>query len=290
MSVIEGRFVLNNGVEVPCLGFGTYNAKGGDNLQMIKDAIEVGYRYFDTASLYGTERVLGQAMKESGIPRDQFMIASKMWIDEMGYENAKAALQRSLARLQTDYLDLYLIHWPRPNEFDDNWKELDLKTWRAMEEMVEEGKVRAIGLSNFLPHHMDNILQNSRIKPVVNQLEVHMGYSQEAAVAYSQAKEVQVQAWSPLARGAMQDNPVVQAFATKYQKSAAQICLRFLYQKGIMPIVKASSKERMLQNMDIYDFSLTGEDLQMMECMPQNTWQGEHPDFAIPKAVSNINQ
>lgn len=290
MSGIEGRFVLNNGMEVPCLGFGTYNAKGGDNLQILKDAIEVGYRYFDTASLYGTERVLGQAIKESGISREQFIIASKMWIDEMGYENTKAALQRSLTRLQTDYLDLYLIHWPRVKESDDNWKELDLDTWRAMEELVEEGKVRAIGLSNFLPHHMDNILQNSRIKPVVNQLEVHVGYSQEVAVAYSQQKEVQVQAWSPLARGAMQEHSVVQAFATKYQKSPAQICLRFLYQKGIMPIVKASSKERMLQNMDIFDFSLAREDLQMMECMPQNTWQGEHPDFAIPKAVSDIYQ
>lgn len=234
MSATENKFILSNGMEVPCIGFGTYNAKGGDNLKMIKDAIEVGYRYFDTASLYGTERALGQAIKESGIPRDQFIIASKVWIDEMGYENTKAALHRSLSRLQTDYLDFYLIHWPKPKEADENWKELDLENWRAMEELV--------------------------------------------------------QAWSPLARGAMQDNPIVQAFAQKYQKSAAQICLRFLYQKGIMPLVKASSKERMLQNMDIFDFALEKEDVQLMECMPQNTWQGEHPDFSIPKAVSNFNQ
>lgn len=290
MNAVEHKFILTNGMELPCVGFGTYNAKGGDNLKIIKDAIEVGYRYFDTASLYGTERVLGQAIRESGIPREQFIVASKIWIDEMGYENTKAALQRSLSRLQTDYLDLYMIHWPRANESDENWKERDLDTWRAMEELVQEGKVKAIGLSNFLPHHVDNILQHCKIKPVVNQLEAHVGYSQEAAVAYSQAKEMQVQAWSPLARGAMQDNPVVQAFAAKYQKSAAQICLRFLFQKGIMPIVKASSKERMLQNMDIFEFSISKEDLQMMECMPQNTWQGEHPDFAVPKAVSNINQ
>lgn len=290
MSAIESKFTLSNSMEIPCVGFGTYNAKGGDNLRMIKDAIEVGYRYFDTASLYGTERALGQAIKERGIPRHQFIIASKVWIDEMGYENTKAALQRSLSRLQTDYLDFYLIHWPKPTETDENWKALDLETWRAMEELVQEGKIRAIGLSNFLPHHMDNILQHCKIKPVVNQLEVHVGYSQEAAVAYSQAQEILVQAWSPLARGAMQDNPIVQAFAQKYQKSAAQICLRFLYQKGIMPLVKASSKERMLENMDIFDFALEKEDVQLMECMPQNTWQGEHPDFSIPKAVSNFNQ
>lgn len=290
MSAIESKFVLTNGMEIPCVGFGTYNAKGGDNLKMIKDAIEVGYRYFDTASLYGTERALGQAIKESGIPRDQFMVASKVWIDEMGYENTKAALQRTLSRLQMDYLDFYLIHWPKQKETDENWKELDLETWRAMEELVQEGKIKAIGLSNFLPHHTDNILQHCKIKPVVNQLEAHVGYSQEAAVAYSQASDILVQAWSPLARGAVWDNPVVQAFAQKYQKSAAQICLRFLYQKGIMPLVKASTKERMLQNTDIFDFSLAKEDVQLMECMPQNTWQGEHPDFSIPKAVSNFNQ
>ena len=290
MGITESKFTLSNGMEIPCVGFGTYNAKGGDNLKMIKTAIEVGYRYFDTASLYGTERVLGQAIKESGIARDQFIIASKVWIDEMGYENTKAALHRSLSRLQTDYLDFYLIHWPKASEADENWKELDLETWRAMEELVQEGKIRAIGLSNFLPHHLDNILQHCRIKPVVNQLEAHVGYSQEAAVAYSQAAGIQVQAWSPLARGAMQDNPILQAFAAKYQKSAAQICLRFLYQKGIMPLVKASSEERMLENMDIFDFALAKEDVQLMECMPQTTWQGEHPDFSIPKAVSNFNQ
>lgn len=128
MSATENKFILSNGMEVPCIGFGTYNAKGGDNLKMIKDAIEVGYRYFDTASLYGTERALGQAIKESGIPRDQFIIASKVWIDEMGYENTKAALHRSLSRLQTDYLDFYLIHWPKPKEADENWKELDLES------------------------------------------------------------------------------------------------------------------------------------------------------------------
>lgn len=132
MSATENKFILSNGMEVPCIGFGTYNAKGGDNLKMIKDAIEVGYRYFDTASLYGTERALGQAIKESGIPRDQFIIASKVWIDEMGYENTKAALHRSLSRLQTDYLDFYLIHWPKPKETDEGWKELDLETWRSM--------------------------------------------------------------------------------------------------------------------------------------------------------------
>ena len=287
---MKEEFILENGMAVPAVGFGTYNAKGGDNLLMIKTAIEAGYRYFDTASLYGTERALGQAIKESGLPREAFQIASKVWIDEMGYENTKAALERSLKRLQTDYVDLYLIHWPKAGEEDADWKMRDLETWCAMEEMVDAGKIKAIGLSNFLPHHLDNILEHCRIKPVVNQLELHVGYSQEAAVAYTKKHGIQVQAWSPFARGVLEEYPLVVSLAEKYGKSPAQICLRFLYQKGIMPLIKASSKERMLQNMDIFGFALEKEDVQMLECMPQNTWGGEHPDFAIPKAVSNFEQ
>ena len=287
---MKEEFVLENGMVLPGVGFGTYNAKGGDNLQMIKTAIEAGYRYFDTASLYGTERALGQAIKESGLPREAFQIASKVWIDEMGYENTKMALERSLKRLQTDYVDLYLIHWPKASEDDEDWKERDLETWRAMEELVDAGKIEAIGLSNFLPHHLDHIMEHCRIKPVVNQLELHVGYSQEAAVAYTKAAGIQVQAWSPFARGVLEENAVVQRLSAKYGKSPAQICLRFLYQKGIMPLIKASAKERMLQNMDIFDFALEKADVQMLECMPQNTWGGEHPDFAIPKAKSNFAQ
>ncbi len=287
---MKENFILENGMTVPAVGFGTYNAKGGDNLQMIRDAIEVGYRYFDTASLYGTERPLGQAIKESGLPREAFQIATKVWIDEMGYESTKAALERSLSRLQTDYVDFYLIHWPKASEEDADWKVRDLETWRAMEEAVEEGKVKAIGLSNFLPHHLDNILAHCRIKPVVNQLELHVGYSQEAAAAYSQAKGIRLQAWSPFARGALENYSLVRRLAEKYGKSPAQVCLRFLVQKQIMPLIKASTKERMLQNMDIFDFALAKEDVQMLECMPQNTWQGEHPDFSVPKAVSNFEQ
>lgn len=288
--MIQKTFALPDGRRVPAIGFGTYNAKGGDNLQMIKDAIEAGYQYFDTASLYGTERALGQAIKESGLPREDFILASKAWTDEMGYEETKAALERSLSRLQTDYLDLYLIHWPKANEEDADWKKRCQDTWRAMEELVREGKIKAIGLSNFLPHHLDVILETATIRPAVNQLELHIGYSQEAAVAYTQSKGIRVQAWSPLARGAMEDHPVILKLANKYGKTMAQICLRFLYQKGIMPIVKSADKGRMQENKMIFDFELEREDVQMLECMPQNTWQGEHPDFAIPKVKSNFNQ
>lgn len=287
--MIEKEFILSDGSRVPAIGFGTYNAKGGDNLQMIKDAISAGYRYFDTASLYGTERALGQAIIESGIPREEFILASKAWTDEMGYEETKDALERSLNRLQTRYLDLYLIHWPKAYEQDKDWKVRCQETWHAMEELMQEGKIKAIGLSNFLPHHLDVILERAVIKPAVNQLELHIGYSQEAAVAYTQSKGILVQAWSPLARGNMEENPFILELTQKYGKTKAQISLRFLYQKGIMPIVKSANRERMLENMCIFDFELTREEVQMLECMPQNTWQGEHPDFAIPKVKSNFD-
>lgn len=290
MSTIDNKFILSNQTEVPWIGFGTYNAKGGDNLLMIKTAIEAGYRYFDTASLYGTERVLGQAVKESGIPREEFIIASKVWHDEMGYDNTKLAFSRSLERLQTEYLDLYLIHWPKASQEDENWKQHIIDTWRAMEELVEEGKIKAIGLSNFLPHHLDVVLQNCRIKPVVDQLEVHPGYLQTAACEYAKENGILLQAWSPLARGQVQEGSVLQSFADKYGVSVAKLCLRYLYQRGIMPLVKASSRERMLENTDIFGFEISDEDCKMIACMPQQFWSGEHPDFAIPKARSNPNQ
>lgn len=292
MKSMYDCYTLSNGLQIPCIGFGTYNAKGGDNLAINKTAIEAGYRYFDTASLYETERVLGQAVKESGISRDEFFIVSKVWIDEMGYEGTKAAFERTLNRLQMDYVDLYLIHWPRQTENDQNWKEVDLDTWRAMEELYKEGKIKGLGLSNFLPHHIENILENASVKPVVDQLELHPGYTQEAAVRYCQEHDIRVQAWSPLGRGkeVLWGNDILNQYAEKYGKSLAQISLRFLVQKGIIPLVKSSAMERMKQNQDIFDFEISKEDMSMLNNMPQTTWLGEHPDFAIPKKASNFNQ
>ena len=290
MKSICDTYVLSNGVEIPCLGFGTYNPGGGDTCKIIQTAIDVGYRYFDTASLYETERALGQAIKQSGIDRTEFFIASKVWIDEMGYAGTKQAFERTLNRLQTDYLDLYLIHWPRQSEDDTDWKERDLDTWRAMEELYSEGKIKSIGLSNFLPHHVDNILKCGTIKPMANQLELHPGYLQEAAVAYCREHDILVQAWSPLGRSHLLTHPFLQSLAEKYKKSTAQLCLKFLLQKHIIPLVKASGMERMKENMDIFDFEISREDMSVLECMPQTAWSGEHPDFYIPKVHSNLKQ
>lgn len=290
INSINDMHTLSNGLKIPCIGFGTYNPSGGDNCTIIQNAIEAGYRYFDTASLYETERVLGEAIRKSEINREELFIASKAWIDEMGYTQVKQAFERTLNRLQMDYLDLYLIHWPKASEDDNTWKERNLETWRAMEELYLEGKIKGIGLSNFLPHHIDNILNNCKIKPLVDQLEIHPGYSQEVATAYCKSKDIIVQAWSPLGRSALLEHPVLLKLASKYEKSVAQISLRFLLQKNIIPLVKTSSMERMKENMDIFDFELTWEDMSVLECMPQAAWLGEHPDFCVPKRNSNFEQ
>ena len=288
---MDRYYTLNDGSKIPSIGFGTYNEEFADNKDIILDAIECGYRFFDTASLYETERSLGNALKESGIARSDVIIETKLWIDEMGRDNVFAAFDRSLNRLCTDYVDIYMIHWPRQTGADDeDWKSLDIETWRAMEELVDKGSIRRLGLSNFLPHHLKNILENCRIRPVVDQLELHPGYSQERAVEYCLKNEVIPMAWSPLGRGrenATIGNSILVKLAKKYGRSIQQINIRFLLQKGILPIPKASTKEHMKSNMDVFDFELSDDDISMLSCMPQTAWLEEHPDFAIPDRKSN---
>lgn len=271
-------YTMNNGVQIPAVGFGTYKAADGKSADVIKKAIESGYRYFDTASFYGTEPYLAEAIRQSGLPRKDFFIASKLWKSEMGYENAREAFQRTLENLDTDYLDLYLIHWPLPEPGYENWKELDKETWRALEELYAEGKIRAIGLSNFLPHHMENILAGCTVRPAVDQIEYHPGYSQEAAVQYCREKGILVQAWSPIGRSRVLEDPLVCELAAKYRVSPAQICLKFAVQRGIIPLPKSSSPERMKQNMDLFTFEMDQEDIWRLATMPQSGWSGEHPD------------
>ena len=274
------HYVLNNGVEIPAVAFGTYKAADGKSADVIRAAIGAGYRYFDTASFYGTETYLAEAIRESGIPRREFFIASKLWKDEMGYENVKSAFERTLNNLRTDYLDLYLIHWPLPEPGYKEWRQLDKETWRAMEELYEAGKIRAIGLSNFLPHHIENILKDCRVRPAVDQIEYHPGYSQEAVVNYCRERGILVQAWSPIGRSRVLDEPLVKELAAKYDVSPAQICLKFAVQRNIIPLPKSSSEDRMRENLDLYSFELEQDDIWRLSTMPQTGWSGEHPDRA----------
>ena len=271
------------------IGFGCYLPGKNDEEKatILESAIEAGYRYFDTASFYYTEEALAGAIKRSGIERNGLFIASKLWINERGYTGAKEACYRSLERLGTDYLDAYFIHWPRESYNDTEWKKTDTDTMRALTELREEGVIRHIGTSNFLAHHLEALYQNG-FKPEINQLELHPGYLQEYTTAKCRENGILIQAWSPLARGAVLNNELLESTAHKYGKTVSQICLIYLLQRGIMPLVKASSKERMISNLDVFDIRLEQEDVDMISCMPQTGWSGEHPDFAVPQLKINI--
>ena len=278
MNSIYDTYTLNNGVKIPCVAYGTYKAADEHGADIITAAVEEGYRYFDTASFYETEEYVAEAIRRSGLPREDFFIATKLWKEEMGYEEALAACERSLKRLNTDYIDLYLIHWPKPTPDCENWKQLDLDTWRALEKLYKEGKVRAIGVSNFLPHHLDNILENCEVKPMVDQIEYHAGYTQEATVQYCKQHDILVQAWSPISRGRIFHDITLIELAEKYQVSVAKLALRFCIQNGIVPLPKAATRERMRENKNLFDFVISDEDMKRINTIPQVGWSGEHPD------------
>ena len=279
MNDIKDCYTLSNGVQIPCVGFGTYKAADKDNADIIKLAIDAGYRYFDTASFYGTETYLSEAIEKSGRKRNEFFITSKVWKDEMGYHETKKAFERTLENLKTDYVDLYLIHWPLPTPGYKEWKELDLATWKAMEELYHAGKIRAIGLSNFLPHHIENICKNCEVEPMVNQIEFHPGYTQETVLRYCNEHDIRVQAWSPLGRQRVLKDVLIVELSEQYQVSPARLCLRFALQRGVIPLPKASSIERMKENQDIFSFAIEETDMYRLETMPQTGWSLEHPDF-----------
>lgn len=269
---------LNNNLKLPMLGFGTYL---GDEREarVIKDAIEAGYRYFDTASFYGTEKMLGDAVESSGIARENFFLASKLWRSELGYENAKEAFYGTLERLKTDYLDLYFIHWPRKNTDDPDWKSRLTDTYAAMEELYMEKKIKAIGVSNFLPHHFEVFINEAKIKPMVNQLELHVGYMQPWAVQYCRDKNIAVQAWSPLARHRLNDEPIILEIARKYNVDVATLLLNFLTGQGISVIPRSKNPDRMRSNMNCFDLEISAEDVSYLSNLPQMGWSEEHPDY-----------
>lgn len=285
MKSIYDTYTLNNGVQIPCVAYGTYKAKDENGSAIISAAIEEGYRYFDTASYYDTEKYIAEAIQKSGLPREDFFIATKLWKDQMGYEEALQAFEHSLECLQTDYIDLYLIHWPKPSVDYQDWKQLDLDTWRALEKLYKEGKVRAIGVSNFLPHHLENLLQNCEIRPMVDQIEYHAGYTQEVTVQYCKKNDILVQAWSPISRGRIFHDVTLMELAEKYQVPIGKLCLRFCVQNGIIPLPKAASRERMRENQNLFDFEISEEDMYRIRTIPQVGWSGEHPDRERVPAV-----
>lgn len=276
---MDGYFVLSNGVKMPKIGYGTYKCTDGSDERIVAMALEAGYRLLDTAAAYENETYVGRAVRESGIRREEIFLTSKVWKTELGYERTKKSMEASLERLQMEYADLFLIHWPKPSPDCENWKELVQESWKALEEFHAQGKARAIGVSNFLPHHLEALMETADVRPMVNQLELHVGYLQEAAVQYCKSWGIQVQAWSPLGRRRVLEEPAVVGMAEKYNVSPAQFLLKFLLQQNLGVIPKASSMERMRQNLELPDIEITEEDLCFLRCLPQIGWSGEHPDL-----------
>ena len=259
-------FTLNNGLVIPAIGFGTYKV----NFESVFMAIEAGYRYFDTAAFYGTESMIGEAISRSELKREEFFIASKIWKSDMGYENTMNSFNCQLKNLKTVYIDALMIHWPNPK--------LNLETWRAMEELHSEGKIRALGLSNFLPYHAEEILNHCRVKPSIAQLEFHPGHTQTFALNYYREKNILLQAWSPTARGRVLDDVLIRELSEKYHASPVQICLSFCLHENVMPLPKSSSLERMKENLASMNITIEPEDIMRIENMPPMGWGGEHPD------------
>ena len=273
------EFILDNGVSIPAVGFGSYLSTEKKGKQNIKDALDAGYRYIDTASFYNNEEEIGEAIAESGIPREELFLCSKIWATDLGRKNTFASFAISCEKLKTDYLDMLLIHWPKKNSDDANWCDKMLDTWSAMEELYRDGRVRVIGLSNFLPHHIQPILDDGRIRPMVDQLELHVGYMQEYTLSYLKKEGILAQAWSPLGRARIMSDDSITKLAEKYSVSNAQLLLRYLVQRQIPVIPKASSIERMKENKDIFGFRISDEDMSFLSCLPPMGFSEEHPDF-----------
>ncbi|HLV47111.1 MAG TPA: aldo/keto reductase [Flavobacterium sp.] len=274
------KITLNNEVEMPILGFGVFQIPDNETEKAVLDAIETGYRLIDTAASYRNEKAVGNAIKKSGIPREDLFITTKLWVQDAGYEKTKGAFQKSLDLLQLDYLDLYLIHQP----FGDVYG-----SWKAMQELYNVGKIKAIGVANFQPDRVIDLTVNSGFTPAVNQIETHPFHQQLETQNFLQDNNIQIQSWGPFAEGKNNifQNEVLASIGAKYNKSIAQVILRWLTQRGVVAIPKSVRKERMVENFNIFDFELTSADMEMIKSLDTKTSQFfDHRDPNMVKALS----
>ncbi|QQL48004.1 aldo/keto reductase [Streptococcus mutans] len=277
-------YTLINGVHIPKIGFGTWKLADGDEAyKSVSYALEIGYRHVDTAQYYGNEVSVGRAIADSPIKREELFITTKIWNDKHSYDEAKQSVEESLAKLKLNYLDLLLIHWPNPKVLRENdaWKTRNANVWRAMEDLYQAGKVRAIGVSNFMIHHLEPLLEVATVKPMVNQVLLAPGCSQEDLVAFCRQNEMILEAYSPLGTGSIFDNQTAQDLANKYNKTVAQIALRWSLQKGFLPLPKSATPKNILSNLAIFDFDLTEDDILKLDKIENVKSQGNPDETAF---------
>lgn len=271
LTNLKETVTLHNGVKMPRLGLGVFKVSDGEEVvESVKAAIRNGYISIDTAAIYKNEEGVGQAIEESGIAREELFVTSKVWNSDQGYETTLQAFETSLNLLGLDYLDLYLIHWPGVDKYQD--------TWKALEKLYKDGRVRAIGVSNFQIHHLQNLMSDCEIKPMVNQVEFHPHLTQKELLAFCKNEGIQMEAWSPLKQGQLLEEPVLIKIAQKYNKSVAQVILRWDLQHDVVTIPKSIKEHRIVENANIFDFELTQEDMENIDALNQDSRAGSHPD------------
>lgn len=280
MNLADG-YLLSNGVKIPCVGYGTWQTPAGDVARdSVVAALQCGYRHIDTATAYGNEASVGEGLRLSGVKREEIFLTTKQWTDVRGYEKTVEAGEKALKALGTDYIDLYLVHWPAVQKYSAQWQELNAATWKGFEKLYKDGKVRAIGVSNFLPEHLAALKQQCEIPPMVDQVEFHPGYIQKDVLDYCNQNNIRMEAWSPLGSGRMLANPLLNEIGAAHGKSAAQVCVRYAIELGVVPLPKSVHAERLAANADVFDFSLTAEELAALNAMPETGYSGYNPNDA----------
>ncbi len=262
MKSIKDCYKLHNEVCIPCIGFGTWGIPDGEvGVSAIKTALSAGYRHIDTAAAYGNEESVGLAIRQSGIEREEIFVTSKLRNTAHGYKETMDAFEQTMERLRLDYLDLYLIHWPNPIKYRNCWQDANAGTWKAFEELYKAGRIRSIGVSNFRIHHIDELMKTAAVVPMVNQIRLCPGDTQDDLVEYCRKHNILLEAYSPLGTGLIFDIPEMKAFAKKYNKSIAQICIRWSLQMGFLPLPKSVNPERIKENSEVFDFELSQDDV-----------------------------
>ncbi len=279
MNSAKDCYVLSNGVKIPCIGFGMWQTPDGQvAVKAVKDAIACGYRHIDTAAGYGNEESVGVGIRESGVAREEIFVTSKLQNDMHGYDNTMKAFEGSMKKLGMEYMDLYLIHWPNPIAFRDHWQEATAGTWKAFEELYAAKRIRSIGVSNFMSRHLKELEKTLTVVPMVNQVRLCPGETQPDASAYCGSHNILLEAYSPLGTGKIFEVPQMQAFAGKYGKSIAQICVRWCLQMGYLPLPKSVTPSRIQENIEVFDFELSDEDIKTIAELTDCCGPSRDPD------------